>query len=514
MKNLYFATAALLLLSTTAFATTLTISTPSNGATVSTAMHVTASTDNGSAIYAYVDNNLAYKVQTGQLDTTLNVSAGQHHLVLVTWDAVGNPYTAERYVTATNTAPTPTSGITISSPANGATVPSPVHFALTAANAQTIYIYADDQLVYKVNAGQLDTSLTMAAGSHYVVVQSWDSAGNLSRLTEDITVSGTTTPPPTPAPTPTNGISVSSPSNGATVGSPVQFNASAANATALQIYVDDQLAYKVNASSLNTSLAMSSGSHYVVVQAWDQAGNVTKSPLNITVSGGSGGGSGSGPSIPSNATVFKDIDQVSGWDSCSACAGEGGAGPVVPYSYTQGRSSPSLDGASMQFWLGGSTPWGAALWWKELTPLDSAKHYVYDLYFYYTDKYASQALEFDMNVTANGNRYIFGTQCDIGGAQVFDTWNNPGHYWEHTAVACPAPPVNTWNHLIWEFQRNDDGSMTFVAVTLNGNRKVVNATTWPASQSGSELNVAFQMDGNYQEANYSVWLDKVQLSAW
>lgn len=514
MKNLYFATAAVLLLSATVFGTTLTITTPSNGATVSTAMRVTASTDNGSSIYAYVDDNLADKVQGQQLDTTLNVSAGQHHLVLVTWDSVGNPYTAESYVTATSTAPAPTSGITINSPTNGATMSSPVHFALTAANAQTIFIYVDDQLAYNIHSAQIDTSLTMSAGNHYVVVQSWDAVGNLSRVTENITVSNTINPPPPPPPPPTTGITVSSPSNGATVASPVQFSASAANATAMHIYVDDQLAYQVGASSLNTSLAMSSGSHYVVVQAWDQVGNVTKSPLNITVSGGSGGGSGGEPSIPSNATVYKDLDQMSGWDSCSACAGEGGAGPVVPYSSTQGRSSPSIDGSSMQFWLGGSTPWGAALWWKELTPLDSAKHYVYDLYFYYTDKYAAQALEFDMNVSANGNRYIFGTQCDIGGAQVFDTWNNPGHYWEHTGVACPAPPVNTWNHLIWEFQRNDDGSMTFVAVTLNGNRKVVNATTWPTSQGGSELNIAFQMDGNYQETNYSVWLDKIQLSAW
>jgi hypothetical protein len=507
VKNLYFATAALLLSSATAFATTLTITTPSNGATVSTAMRVTASTDNGTSIRAYVDNNLLYTVQGRQLDTTLNVSVGQHHLVLVTWDSVGNAYTAERYVTAQSTTSTSGSGIAITSPTDGATVPSPVHFVLTAANATTIYIYVDDQLSYSVHSTQVDTSLAMSAGSHHVVVQSWDAAGTLSRVSEYITVSGSTSP------TPSSGITVSSPANGATVSSPVQFSASAANGVAMHIYVDNQLAYQVNAGSLNTSLAMSSGAHYVVVQAWDQSGNVMKSPLNITVSGGSGG-SGGGPSIPSYATVYKDIDQMPNWDSCSACAGEGGAGPVVPFSYTQGRSSPSIDGSSMQFWLGGSTPWGAALWWKQLTPLDSAKHYVYDLYFYYQDKYAPQALEFDMNVSANGKRYIFGTQCDIGASQGWDTWNNPGHYWEHTGVSCPAPPVNTWNHLIWEFQRNDDGSMTFVALTLNGNRKALNVTTWPTYQDGHELNVAFQMDGNYQETNYSVWLDKVQLSAW
>jgi hypothetical protein len=41
--------------------------------------------------------------------------------------------------------------------------------------------------------------------------------------------------------------------------------------------------YLTNSSSLNTSLSLTAGSHYVVVQAWDSTGAYYKTPLTITV---------------------------------------------------------------------------------------------------------------------------------------------------------------------------------------------------------------------------------------
>jgi hypothetical protein len=46
--------------------------------------------------------------------------------------------------------------------------------------------------------------------------------------------------------------------------------------------VDNVSAYTVNGSGVNTGVTMSKGKHYVVVQAWDNKGNVYKTPLNIT----------------------------------------------------------------------------------------------------------------------------------------------------------------------------------------------------------------------------------------
>src|SRR5712671_6911189 len=83
------------------------------------------------------------------------------------------------------------------------------------------------------------------------------------------------------------GVTVSSPAAGSTAGSPVHFVASATSAnpiTAMRIYVDNLSVYLVSASSLNTSVNMSAGTHSVVVQAWDSTGAVFKVPLSLTVS--------------------------------------------------------------------------------------------------------------------------------------------------------------------------------------------------------------------------------------
>jgi phospholipase C len=59
--------------------------------------------------------------------------------------------------------------------------------------------------------------------------------------------------------------------------------------------VDNTLVYKQNVSSVDTSVPMSNGNHFVVVQNWDSTGAVTKASVNITVS------ATAGPSITFNA---------------------------------------------------------------------------------------------------------------------------------------------------------------------------------------------------------------------
>jgi len=90
------------------------------------------------------------------------------------------------------------------------------------------------------------------------------------------------------------GVNVSSPGNGATVSSPVQFVASAAAVNgrvidAMRIYVDSNSDYTVAASNLKTSLALSNGVHNLSIQAWDNTGAVYVKTMSITV--GSSGSS-------------------------------------------------------------------------------------------------------------------------------------------------------------------------------------------------------------------------------
>jgi hypothetical protein len=312
------------------------------------------------------------------------------------------------------------------------------------------------------------------------------------------------------------GVTVSSPSAGSSVGSPVHFVASATSSvaiTTMKIYVDNNVAYSVNASKLDTNLSMSTGSHYVVVQSWDKNGTVARSGLNINVTSTTSGDTGGG-TIPSTAKVFSGIEQMSGWQWCSVCAGPGGNGTAVPFSMTSGVSSPSMDGASTKYWIGGSSPYGAALWWKQLGADDSKHNFVYDLYFYMTDPKSSQALEFDMNQAVGGKRYIFGTQCDYKDHKTWDVFDGVARKWVSTGIACTPPSAYTWHHLVLEFQRTSGNMAKFIAVTLDGKKSYFNKSFAPHSSSVRELNVAFQMDGNGSMTDYSVWVDKMKMSTW
>lgn len=99
---------------------------------------------------------------------------------------------------------------------------------------------------------------------------------------------GTAPPPPPPSgcTATVTGVTVCSPAAGSTVASPVHFVAAAKSThpiTAMRIYVDNIAKFTVDASSLDTFVALATGGHSVVVQAWDSSGAVFKTPLTINV---------------------------------------------------------------------------------------------------------------------------------------------------------------------------------------------------------------------------------------
>jgi hypothetical protein len=311
---------------------------------------------------------------------------------------------------------------------------------------------------------------------------------------------------------------VSTPSTGATVSSPAHFVASSSGATAMKIYVDYVEAYSTNAASLDTNLTMSAGTHNVVVQSWTSTGVVSKTPLTLTVAASTPPPTPdpSPTPIPSTARTWADIDQMPGWESCTVCAGIGANGPVAPISLTQNVATPSMDGAAAQFWIGGTTKYSDALWWKQLGGDDAKHHFVYDLYFYLTTPQYAQALEFDVNQSNRKNMYIMGVECNIkaAGGGHWDVWDGLNKHWANTGIGCTVPSAYQWHHLTEEFQRDDSGNVTFVAITLDGQKHYVNRTYGSLPKSVSEINVAIQIDGDSVMHNYSEWVDKITLYAW
>ena len=327
------------------------------------------------------------------------------------------------------------------------------------------------------------------------------------------------------------GVTVSSPAAGSTAGSPVHFVASATSThpiTAMRIYVDNLSVYLVSASSLNTSVTMSAGTHNVVVQAWDSTGAVFKTPLSLTVGTSAPTPTPTPiptpsatptptpapglPTPPAGAVVKSNIDQMPAWDSCTVCAGANAKGPVAIYSMVENQASPSLDGLAAKFSISGTTPYSDALWWKQLGAADTATHLKYDVAFYITNPGVAQALEFDNNQSNGVHKFIYGTQCNIKGGH-WDVWGNASGNWLSTGIACSAPTAFVWHHLTWEFQRTST-NVIFVGFTYDGVTHYVNRSYPARSSTVHEMNVAFQMDGDFAMHAYSTWLDKVTLTYW
>jgi hypothetical protein len=270
----------------------VTVSSPQNGATVTSPVHVIATATSANTITfmrIYVDSVSVYGNPVSKIDTFLNIAAGKHTLVVQSWDSkniVSKAVIAITVNTAPPGTPTPTppttSGVAISSPTNGATVASPMHVVASAASSSpitTMRIYLDGISVYLVNANKIDTLVNAAKGNHTIVVQAWNSLGVVFKAQVIVTV-GTAPPPPT------TGITVSSPRNGGALASPIHVVATAfspASITAMRIYLDGVSVFATTTATIDTSVQAATGVHNLTVQAWDTAGVVFKAPLTISV---------------------------------------------------------------------------------------------------------------------------------------------------------------------------------------------------------------------------------------
>jgi hypothetical protein len=181
-----------------------------------------------------------------------------------------------------------TVGVNVCSPTSGSTVSSPVRFTAAAKSTLPITamrIYIDNVSVYLTSAASLDVSIAVSPGTHNVVVQAWNSSGAV--LKSALITLTVTQGSPGACTAATIGVTVCSPTPGATVASPVHVTAAAKSAagpiTAMRIYVDNVSVYAINAAGIDTTLAISSGTHSMVVQAWDSTGVVFKTPLTIQV---------------------------------------------------------------------------------------------------------------------------------------------------------------------------------------------------------------------------------------
>lgn len=223
-------------------------------------------------------------------------------------------------------------------------------------------------------------------------------------------------------------------------------------------------------------------------------------------------------------TTFSNIESMSGITSCSTCAGAGGSGPAASFWMKQNVASPSLDGHSTQFFLGGTTPYSDAMWTKKL-PISSTnlRHFVFDTYYYITNPSAVQGLEFNITDYLSSKGYTFGMTCDVRSS---GTWkisvpnssnSSMGQmHWQSTGIACPAPTPYVWNHVTFEAERTSDNKVHFISLTVNNKKSYINTTVYarycPSGWGGVTTHI--QLNGNSKQDDYSLWADKYNVKVW
>ena len=418
-------------------------------------------------------------------------------------------------------------GVTVSSPSNGSTVGSPVHFVAKAGSTScskgvaSMGIYkAPGDLAYSVNGTSLDTYLSLSPGTYYTTVQQWDYCGGSSKANITVTVGSAT------------GVYVSSPANNSTVSSPAHFVATAMTSTcskgvaSMGIYTAPyQKAYTVGGDKLDTYLSLAAGTYNTHVTEWDYCGGATTKAVTFTV------GSSATPKITTGGKTFYNVQASSGWrgygelpptyNICSSC------GSGLSWSMQQGIGSPSMDGKATKYSISGTTPYADVLWNNHLigdltsqgmadkshTLVNTLHNFTYDAYFYGSNLSLAENIEFDIGQFFNSMQFMFGTQCQIVNGQVWGIWDSAHGHWVSTSVPC-KPKSNQWNHVVIQFQRTSDNYLVYKSITLNGVTTTLNAKYGHASAPSSWWGVVanFQLDGNHSLSDYSVYVDKLNVS--
>jgi major membrane immunogen (membrane-anchored lipoprotein) len=406
-------------------------------------------------------------------------------------------------------------GVTVTTPTNNSTVSGQVNYVASATTScskgvGSMGIYtAPGVLAYVGNGKSLNTNLSLAAGTYNTTVEEWDNCGGASTKNVTITVTAQT------------GVQVASPANNSTVGTPVNFSATATTSCAqgvssMGIYTSPyQLAYTVNGASLNTNLSLTPGTYNTVVEEWDKCGGASTTPVTITVSSTGGGSS------------FTSLQKSGGWGAygqgppnfvdCSPSPCDG-----ISFWMSQNINSPSMSGSSTEFNVGGTTDYSDALYNNHLigdlssqgmpdsnhTLVPTYTKFTYDVYFWGSNLSLSQAVEFDINQFYNSMGFIWGHECRIAGGNEWDVWDNKNSKWVATGIKC-NPISNYWNHLTIQVQRNSSNQLVYQSITLNGVTSNLNWTydhgSVPSSWWGVTIN--YQMDGNYKQQSYDVYLD-------
>jgi hypothetical protein len=324
-----------------AMAAGVTITSPSNGATVSGTVTVTVSMASGTSwCNLYVDGT--YKSSTPPSTLywqTTGVSNGTHNLSVTAYGQNGNNLgSSTSTVTVANS-----NAVTLTSPTNGSTVSGPVTIGVTkGSGAEWVNIYINGKYESSTPPSSFVWQTTaMANGQYQVSATAFNSAGNnIGSVQSSVTVNNSLVPSVS-----SGAVTLTSPSSGSTVSGTVNVAATeGAGVGWINFYVDGN--YLESSPPFNFSWnsgSVANGNHTLSAQAFNSSDNEigsSSTTVNVQNSG----------VTPTN--YFYTLPPGSTLPSGSACASAVlAAGPSVevrPDNTTANHTVPTDDLTNMR----------------------------------------------------------------------------------------------------------------------------------------------------------------------
>jgi hypothetical protein len=203
------------------------------------------------------------------------MTTGTHKVVVRAWDTSGVYGDQTLNLTVTNKP-----AVAVSTPTIGSNVVSPIniHASATGSNGQSIAgwrVYLDGVTAYQASAvGAINASVSASAGPHTLLVRAWDSSGAYGDQSLSVQVK-------------TVAVNINIPTNGVSVASPVNVVATALSAnpiTGWRVYIDSLSSFNQSGGNqLDINLGPASGTHTVLVRAWDTTGSYGDQTITVTV---------------------------------------------------------------------------------------------------------------------------------------------------------------------------------------------------------------------------------------
>jgi phospholipase C len=206
MKTFYCIVLTLMAWVAPAFAT-VSVTTPKNGATVTSPVHYVASATTTTcskgvaSMGIYVNNKLVYVVNATKLDHQLSLATGAQHTVVEEWDHCGGAsYTTINLTVTSNTPPAPTASISANptsiSPGGSSTL------TVKSTNATRVTVSGSDGSSYTLPSTGGMQSVSPTATTTYTATAT--GSGPNATATATVTVNQTTAPTVTIAANPTS----------------------------------------------------------------------------------------------------------------------------------------------------------------------------------------------------------------------------------------------------------------------------------------------------------------------